>query len=67
MTTTDSKEYTPILPYDITSGESFVMYDNMTYHKDYALCNKDTIHMESGNVYKYSTCKVIEPIKIGGD
>lgn len=39
MAFSDSKEYTPILPYDVTLGEHFDMYDHKTYHKDNNLCN----------------------------
>lgn len=67
MAFSNSNDYTPILPYDATLGEHFNMYDNTTYHKDYNLCNKETIHKESGNVLKYHSCKVTEPCKIGGD
>ena len=67
MASSDSKEYTPILPYDVTLGEHFNIYDNSTYHKDINLCNKETIHKESGNVLKYFSCKITEPYKIGGD
>ncbi|WP_066714272.1 hypothetical protein [Clostridium sp. Marseille-P299] len=67
MDLTDSKDYTPILPYDITLGESFVIYDNTTYQRDHDLCNKETIHMESGNIVKYSTCNITKATKIGGD
>lgn len=63
----NEKEYNPLLPYDITFGETLRLYDNMTYKRDMALCNADTVRIESGNVYKYYACLNKEPYKIGGD
>lgn len=67
MAFSDSKEYTPILPYDVTLGEHFDMYDHKTYHKDNNMCNQDTVHKMSGNVVKHFSCKIAKPCKIGGD
>lgn len=45
-------KYTPILPFDITYGELYSMYTNMTYYRDRDLCNSIGIRLVSGNVYK---------------
>ncbi|MDD5935668.1 MAG: hypothetical protein PUC65_08940 [Clostridiales bacterium] len=62
-----TEPYSPILPYDVTYGENFKIYDNTKYVQDKALCGgEDSIRMISGNVYKYYTVQLIEPCKIGG-
>lgn len=60
-------KYTPILPFDVTYGEHLLMYDNMPYQKNVALCNDMTIRMESGNVYKFFRCVEQEPYLVGGN
>ncbi len=62
---TDSDKTTPILPFDITYGENFTIYQHMKYKHDKDLIEKVGICMESGNVYKYYSTKDIEPVKIG--
>lgn len=60
-------KYAPILPFDVSYGEHFAMYDSMVYHKDNNVCNETHICMESGNVYKFFRCAVQEPYPIGGN
>lgn len=62
---TNSDMYTPILPFDITFGESFAIYQQMTYKQDKDLCGIESIRIESGNVYKYYTLTETKPVKIG--
>ena len=57
----------PLPPFDITQGESFILYDSMKYVCDTDLCNRSMIKMESGNVCKGYRIKETKPIKIGGD
>lgn len=50
-----NKNYTPLLPYDITFAENFKMYDSFCYTN-----NRDKtapkLHLkESGNIVKYYT------------
>lgn len=63
--TNDPNEYSPILPFDITLGESFLIYQHMTYYRDRDLCNSIGICKISGNVYKYYTLTMTEPVMIG--
>lgn len=63
----EEKKYTPLSPFDITYGEEFKLYDNMTYVCDSDRCNAGMIRMESGNVCKYYRVKDDKPVKIGGD
>jgi hypothetical protein len=58
--------YEPLLPYDITRGEDHYLYDNMTYVCDLVLCNKDMVHMVSGNIIKFYDYLPATPLKIGG-
>ena len=57
----------PLPPFDITQGESFLLYDNMKYVCDTDICNRSMIKIESGNVCKGYRVKETKPIKIGGD
>ncbi len=66
MKNTKSSTYEPILPYDITYGEERQLYNNMAYACDPILCNKETVHMVSGNIIKYYECLPSKPLKIGG-
>lgn len=67
MENTKSAKYAPMLPYDITYGESFRLYNAMVYVCDPVLCNKEMVHMESGNIIKFYECIPKEPLKIGGE
>lgn len=64
---TTKKEYTPILPFDISYGHNLDTYDHMPYVRDPKLCNADTVAMESGNVYKFYRCNEKKAQLIGGD
>ena len=60
------KEYTPLLPFDSTAAENFVIYYPVPYVRDIALIPPEKIAMESGNVIKYYNCKFTDPTPIGG-
>lgn len=66
MENTKIPPYEPLLPYDITYGENHPLYDNMTYVCDPIFCNKEAVHMDSGNIIKFYECLPLEPKKIGG-
>lgn len=55
----------PVLPFDITIGENFRVYDSFEYERDLALCDFESIRMYSGNVYKYYQQTDIAPRLIG--
>ncbi len=61
------RQYSPILPFDITQGENISMYLNTTYTRDITLCGEGSVRKESENLYKYYRCEEIKPVKIGGD
>ncbi len=63
----EKPEYTPLPPFDVTAGESFLLYDTMKYVCDTDLCNRGMIKMESGNVCKNYRVKEGKKVKIGGD
>lgn len=60
------KGYTPLLPFDSTVAENFIIYYPVHYVRDINLIPPEKIAMESGNVVKYYRCQVTEPIPIGG-
>lgn len=66
MENTKLTPYEPLLPYDITYGEAYRLYDNMAYACDPIFCNKDAVHMVSGNIIKFYEYLPSEPLKIGG-
>lgn len=59
------KKYTPILPFDGTIGENFIIYDNQTYHQDINYITADHVKKDSGNIIKYYRCSDIKPCYIG--
>lgn len=61
------KPYSPILPYDITYGENYHIYNEMKYQQDKSLCPEDSIRMTSGNVYKYYAQTPSDAYKVGGN
>lgn len=63
----EEKNYSPILPFDITQRDSFIIYDNTTYSMDINLVGDNPIQMNSPNMIKYYRCAGTEPVKIGGD
>jgi hypothetical protein len=40
---------------DYEPGETF--YNNLPYKRNYDQCNSSHVMMESGNIYKFYTCK----------
>lgn len=64
---TKKAKYTPILPFDITIGEDFEMYQNFTYRRDLSLFDNDEQKMERGNVIHGYRCNFQEARPIGGD
>lgn len=60
------KSYTPLLPFDSTVAENFVIYYPIPYIRDINLIPPEKIAMESGNVIKYYSYQFSEPIAIGG-
>ncbi len=58
--------YTPLLPFDSTIAENFIIYYPVPYVRDINLIPPEKIAMESGNVVKYYTYQLTEPIPIGG-
>lgn len=62
----NKNDYTPLLPFDSTVAENFVIYYPTAYVRDINLIPPEKIAMESGNVIKYYRCISTEPIPIGG-
>ena len=61
------KEYTPVLPFDGTMNDNFVIYDNTVYK-----CTVDSyqvpIKLHHDAMVKYYSCNYEEkPVRIGGD
>lgn len=63
----DEKKYTPILPFDITTGEDHYMYDHPVYVRDITLFDNNERMMNRGNVISIFNCKMVPPCKVGGD
>jgi len=59
-------KHTPLLPFDSTVAENFVIYYPTAYVRDVTLIPPEKIAMESGNVIKYYRCVTTEPTPIGG-
>jgi len=60
------KGYTPLLPFDSTVAENFIIYYPVRYVRDINLIPPEKIAMESGNIVKYYRYQVTEPVPIGG-
>ena len=60
-------KYTPILPFEDSFKDGFVIYDQVVYTRDIALTEKEIIDNHSDNMIKYYYTNVSEPVKIGGD
>ena len=60
------KGYTPLLPFDSTIAENFIIYYPVPYTRDVNLIPPEKIALESGNVVKYYTYQLSEPIPVGG-
>ncbi len=59
-------KYTPILPFDSTAAENFIIYYPTAYVRDINLIPPEKIAMESGNLIKYYRCSTKEPMPVGG-
>ncbi|MBQ9767639.1 MAG: hypothetical protein IJW37_06020 [Lachnospiraceae bacterium] len=57
---------TPLLPFDSTVAENFVIYYPIPYVRDITLIPPEKIAMESGNVIKYYRCVATKPVPVGG-
>lgn len=57
---------TPLLPFDSTAAENFVIYYPIPYMRDINLIPPEKIAMESGNVVKYYQYRMTAPTPIGG-
>ena len=64
---TKKTKFTPILPFDVTVGEKFEMYQNFTYQRDISLFDNDEQMMERGNVIHAYRCTFQDARPIGGD
>lgn len=62
-----TNKFSPILPFDVTVGENFAMYQNPTYHRDISLFDNNEQMMERGNVIHAYRCNFQEARPIGGD
>lgn len=65
----EDKKYTPILPFDGTLADNFMIYDNVTYVCRIDRSSPDSpvkLHHDSMIKY-YSYGYSQEPVKIGGD
>ncbi|MCH5273727.1 MAG: hypothetical protein J1E35_08635 [Lachnospiraceae bacterium] len=58
--------YTPLLPFDSTLADNFVIYYPTAYVRDISLIPPEKIAMESGNLIKYYRCNITDPKPIGG-
>ena len=63
------KEYSPVLPFDCTLNDNFVVYDNVKYE-----CRIDRyqseapVSMHHSTMVKYYNCNFEEkPMRLGGD
>ena len=57
---------TPLLPFDSTVAENFVIYYPVPYKRDINLIPPEKIAMESGNVVKYYQYQMKDPTPVGG-
>lgn len=61
------RKYTPILPFNDTMKDGFIIYNQVVYTRDIDLTEKEIIDNHSDNMIKYYTTNIQEPVKIGGD
>lgn len=59
------KKYTPILPFDGTLSENFIIYDNQTYHQNIDYVRSEYVRKDSGNIIKYYRCSDVKPYYVG--
>ncbi|MDD5901586.1 MAG: hypothetical protein PUC73_11920 [Lachnospiraceae bacterium] len=62
----NEKRYAPLLPFDSTTADNFIIYYPVPYIRDINLIPPEKIALESGNVVKYYRCQITEPVPIGG-
>ena len=62
----NEKGYAPLLPFDSTTADNFIIYYPVPYIRDINLIPPEKIALESGNVVKYYRCQITEPVPIGG-
>ena len=60
-------KFTPILPFQDTMNDNFIIYDNVVYYRNKDLATDADVKIHNPNMIKYYTTAVIEPVKIGGD
>ena len=60
-------KFAPILPFEDTFKDGFIIYNQVVYTRDIALTEKEFIDNHSDNMIKYYSTVVQEPVKIGGD
>ncbi len=61
-------KYSPILPYDCTGFDNFIIYTPVGYTRDLSISeDDDPLKMHNPNMIKYYRCESTEPVKIGGD
>lgn len=61
-----ARNNTPLLPFDSTVAENFVIYYPTAYVRDINLIPPEKIAMESGNVIKYYRYVTGAPVSVGG-
>ncbi|MBO4496885.1 MAG: hypothetical protein IJL07_12245 [Lachnospiraceae bacterium] len=67
MSYTDAR-FAPILPFDQTGFDNFIIYNPTGYTRDLSISEDDEpLKMHNPNMIKYFRCENTEPIKIGGD
>lgn len=62
----NNRTYAPLLPFDSTETENFVIYYPTAYVRDISLIPPEKIAMESGNVIKHYCYHTESPVPIGG-
>jgi len=63
------RSYSPVLPFDGTQNDSFLIYDNERYvcHVDHYK-SESQVRLHHNTMVKYYSCKVSEePVLLGGD
>lgn len=62
----NTSKHAPLLPFDSTVAENFIIYYPTAYIRDITLITPEKIAMESGNVIKYYQYVVTAPVPVGG-
>ena len=64
----DKENFSPVLPFDATQTDNFLIYDNVKYSCAIDLQKENMISMHQPSMVKYYECAADQtPIKIGGD